>query len=62
MNLARKAGVQPGAALERSNATFRKRFRGVERLAHERGVAMADATLEELDALWDEVKRERIRG
>lgn len=56
VNLSRKAGVQPGAALERSNATFRARFAGVERLARERDIAMSEATLEELDELWDEVK------
>ncbi|MEO5826793.1 MAG: nucleoside triphosphate pyrophosphohydrolase [Gemmatimonadales bacterium] len=62
VNLARKAGVQPGTALERSNSTFRTRFAGVERLARERGIVMTDATLEELDELWDEVKRKGLRG
>ncbi len=56
VNLARKAGVQPGAALERSNATFRARFAAVEGLAAARGIEMTKATLEELDVLWEEVK------
>ncbi len=56
VNLARKAGIQPGAALERSNNSFRTRFAGVERLARERGIVMTNATLEELDELWEEVK------
>lgn len=58
VNLARRAGVQPGLALERSNAKFVRRFRGVERLANERGVAMQHAGLEALDVLWDEVKKQ----
>jgi ATP diphosphatase len=57
VNLARKAGVQPGIALDRSNTKFRTRFRGVERLAAERGVELTKATLEELDVLWDEMKK-----
>jgi uncharacterized protein YabN with tetrapyrrole methylase and pyrophosphatase domain len=35
---------------------FATRFRGVEQLATERGLKVGSATLEELDALWDEVK------
>lgn len=57
VNLARKLGVEPGQALERANDKFRARFAGVERLAAERGLALGDATLAQLDALWDEVKR-----
>lgn len=57
VNVARKANVQPGAALERSNAKFRERFAAVERIAAERGVKLGEATLEELDLIWEEVKR-----
>ncbi len=57
VNLARKAGVEPGAALERANRKFVARFREVERLAAERGLALESAGLEALDQLWDEVKR-----
>jgi MazG family protein len=62
VNLARKLGVQPGTALDRANRKFRSRFHGVERLAAERGVDMHASTLEELDRLWDEVKRTRHGG
>ena len=57
VNLARKLGVEPGQALERANAKFTKRFEHVEKLAEERGLEMGRASLEELDRLWDEVKR-----
>jgi nucleoside triphosphate diphosphatase len=56
VNLARKAGVQPGPALDRANRKFRRRFEAVERLASDRGIDVASAGLTVLDQLWDEVK------
>jgi MazG family protein len=56
VNLARKLGVEPNAALERANAKFTRRFEQVEALAGERGLEMGRASLEELDRLWNEVK------
>jgi MazG family protein len=56
VNLARKAGVDPGTALDRANRKFRDRFEAVERLAERRGVEVERAGLETLDRLWDEVK------
>jgi MazG family protein len=56
VNLARKAGVEPGIALDRANRKFRERFDQVETLAKARGIDLAEAGLERLDALWDEVK------
>ncbi|HEY7766932.1 nucleoside triphosphate pyrophosphohydrolase [Longimicrobium sp.] len=57
VNLARLAGAHPSAALARANAKFERRFRALEGLAGERGVVFGQATLAELDTLWDEVKR-----
>jgi uncharacterized protein YabN with tetrapyrrole methylase and pyrophosphatase domain len=56
VNLARKLGIEPGQALERANAKFTQRFEKVEKLAEERGLEMGRASLEELDALWNEIK------
>jgi uncharacterized protein YabN with tetrapyrrole methylase and pyrophosphatase domain len=56
VNLARKAGVQPGPALDGANRKFRERFDEVERLAEVRGIELHGAGLETLDRLWDEVK------
>jgi len=58
VNLCRKAGVHAALALDAANAKFLRRFEGVERLARERGLVIGDATLDELDALWDDVKRD----
>lgn len=63
VNLARLAHVHPSAALARANAKFARRFRALEGLAAERGVVFGQAGLQELDVLWDEVKRiERARA
>jgi MazG family protein len=58
VNLARKAGVAPIAALEGANARFRRRFEVIERLALERGLDLAALSLERLDGLWEEAKSE----
>ncbi len=57
VNLARKAGVQPGPALDRANRKFRERFEAVEALCAERGIDVDTAGLEVLDGLWEEVKK-----
>ena len=56
VNLARKADVQPGPALDRANRKFRDRFAAVEQLAERRRIDIHSAGLEKLDELWEEVK------
>ncbi|MDH3497577.1 MAG: hypothetical protein OER21_12515 [Gemmatimonadota bacterium] len=56
VNLARKAEIDPRAALEGANRRFAERFGAVEHLAAERGVDIHSAGLEVLDGLWEEVK------
>jgi MazG family protein len=56
VNLARKAGVQPGPALDHANRKFRDRFEAIEGLCAERGIELDSAGLEMLDGLWNEVK------
>jgi ATP diphosphatase len=58
VNLARKAGVQPGPALDRANRKFQARFTALEQLAASRGIEVGTAGLAGLDELWDEVKRQ----
>lgn len=57
VNVARHLEVEPEAALRVATHKFRRRFEAVERLVAERGIVLGQATLESLDALWDEVKR-----
>jgi len=56
VNLARFLDVDPETALRRSNRKFSRRFRYVEAVLKERGVDLKDATLTEMDALWEEAK------
>jgi MazG family protein len=56
VNLARLAQVHPLKALQGANAKFVRRFEALERLAKERGFVLGEASLQELDVLWDEVK------
>lgn len=56
VNLARKADIPPGPALDRANRKFRRRFEAMERLAAARGIEVHSAGLDVLDGLWDEVK------
>jgi tetrapyrrole methylase family protein/MazG family protein len=56
VNVARHLDVDPELALRAATDKFRTRFEGVERLARERGLDLADADLATLDGLWDDVK------
>jgi ATP diphosphatase len=57
-NLARKLDVDPEAALAGTNRKFRQRFAKIEEGLAARGKTAAEATLEEMDALWEEAKGE----
>lgn len=57
VNLCRKAGVHASIALDKANAKFERRFQEIERMAKERGIDVAQAGLEKLDAMWDEAKK-----
>ena len=58
VNVGRKLGIESEAALRAANEKFRSRFRRVERMVAERGVAMRDLDFDTLDALWDAAKVE----
>src|SRR5512138_1545431 len=55
-NLGRKLGVAPEEALRGAVSRFISRFSHVERELARRGVPHGEATLAEMDALWDEAK------
>jgi ATP diphosphatase len=57
-NLARKLGVDPEAALAQTNRKFRRRFARVETGLRARGRPLGEASLDEMDALWEDAKRE----
>lgn len=55
VNVARKLGIEPEQALRGTVERFSARFRYVER---QLGKPLREATLEEMDALWERAKRE----
>jgi tetrapyrrole methylase family protein/MazG family protein len=58
VNLSRHLGHDAEQALRGASDKFRHRFEQVEQLALSRDIDLAKAPLEQLDALWDEVKKQ----
>ena len=56
VNLARHASVDPEMALRGANAKFERRFGYIERALASQGHALESASLDEMDALWNEAK------
>jgi ATP diphosphatase len=56
VNLARHVDANPEMALRGANAKFEKRFAYIERALAAKGRSLEEASLEEMDALWDEAK------
>ena len=55
-NIARKAGVDPETALLACNDKFQKRFNYIEDSIEKNGKSMDEASLDEMEALWQEAK------
>ena len=56
INLARHANIEPEVALRSTNRRFETRFKWIETALSKQGKVFKDASLEELDALWDQAK------
>ena len=56
VNLARHAKVDPEVTLRRANAKFERRFAYIERALKAQGRTLEQATLDEMDELWNEAK------
>jgi MazG family protein len=57
VNLSRHLGIDPERELRTATHRFRDRFHHIERRLAERGKSPSQATLEEMDALWEEAKQ-----
>lgn len=57
-NIARHLDAEPEAALKLTNRKFRRRFRHIERGLRARGRELGKATIEEMEELWQEAKRQ----
>jgi len=56
VNLVRSQRVDPEQALRSANQKFERRFRGVETILLEQGLTTEQASLTQMDQIWDQVK------
>ena len=59
INYARFLNVDPEAALEKTNKKFKYRFELMETYAKERGLSLAQMSLDEKNALWQQMKEKK---
>ena len=62
VNLARHVGADPDLALRGTNAKFERRFAFIERSLEAKNRTLQDASLDEMDALWNAAKAEEKQG
>lgn len=55
-NLARHLGVDPETATHATNAKFKQRFNYIEQNIEKTGKTLSDASLDEMEALWQKAK------
>ncbi len=58
VNAARWWGIDAESALRETNAKFRRRFARIETEAENQGKKLSDLTLEEMDAIWEQTKKD----
>jgi len=58
INYARFLGIDAENALERTNRKFIERFTKMEELANSKGRNLHDMTLQEMDDIWNSIKRQ----
>jgi MazG family protein len=61
VNIARYLSLDPESALRKTNRKFRKRFEWLEERLREQGKKPAEATLDEMEALWQQSKRQEVK-
>jgi ATP diphosphatase len=54
--------ADPEMALRRANAKFERRFAYIERALEKQGRKLSEATLDEMDELWNEAKASEQRA
>jgi len=58
INASRLYGIDPEAALEKTNRKFIKRFNYLERETLRKGISLRDMTLDEMNVIWERAKEE----
>ena len=62
VNLTRHAQADPEMTLRRANAKFERRFAYIERTLAAQGRSLDEATLDEMDELWNQAKAEERKA
>jgi MazG family protein len=58
VNIARYLALDPESALRKTNRKFRRRFQWMEERLREKGTALESASMDELESLWQQAKRQ----
>jgi len=58
VNIARYLSVDPESALRKTNRKFKRRFQWMEERLHATGRTPEQATMEELESLWQQAKHQ----
>ena len=58
INASRLYGIDPEAALEKTNRKFIKRFNYLEKMTLTKGISLHDMSLDEMNVIWEEAKKE----
>lgn len=58
VNIARYLSLDPESALRKTNRKFKRRFQWIEEQLHTSGRAPQQASMDELESLWQEAKRQ----
>lgn len=58
INASRLYGIDPEAALEKTNRKFIKRFNFLEKETLKKGISLHDMSLDEMNVIWEEAKKE----
>lgn len=60
INASRLYGIDPEAALEKTNRKFIKRFNYLEKETLSKGISLHDMTLDEMNVIWERAKKEDL--
>ena len=61
INASRLYGIDPEAALEKTNRKFIKRFNYLEKETLTKGISLHDMSLDEMNVIWEEAKKEDLK-
>jgi len=62
VNLSRHLGHKAEGALQAANIKFERRFRQVEHIIRDAGLTMEDASLEQMEEAWQQIKQQEKSG